>query len=468
MPSDEPDPGPALVDTSSIPPGQDTDGDGLDDITELQMSLDTNDPDTDGDEIPDGVEVAEGLNPRSADTDRDGILDGSEVRVGSDPFTRDHACAEAHYEAGMATRTVDIVLIIDNSGSMQQEIEAVERNINVNFAAILDANALDYRVIVISRHGSASQRRAICVRQPLSGTSCNPIPEEPANTERFFHYSLVVNSHDPFQKALTAWNQKDEHGLAPNGWSGWMREQALKVFIVITDDESNMDPEDFDQKLLALEPAVFGTAQDRDYIFHSIIGLAENDPPTDPWLEDQPIVNARCSPGSQDEGVRYQRLSLMTGGLRFPICHHESFDAVFDSIATDVVTEARLRCTVKAPPAAPGLAADLNRTVLQYRAGRSDETRQITLVASQDECSVEHFHVVDETIRLCPAICAEAESDLGAQMSVYSACRSACRGPTPEVCEDRRDNDCDGLTDYGDPDCDTNDETDEPPDGEGD
>ncbi len=470
--STDPDPGPPAVDTSGIPPGLDSDEDGLDDITEIQLRLDPRNPDTDGDDIPDGIEVNAGLDARSADSDGDGILDGGEVRVGTDPLSPDRACAEAHYEAGRTTRSVDVVLIIDNSGSMTQEIEAVQRNINVNFAAILDAASLDYRVILISRHGSASDHRRVCISQPLSGTDCSPIPDQPANTERFRHYSVTVNSHDSFQKALSAWDRKDEHGLAPNGWSEWVREDALKVFIVITDDESNMDPEDIDKQLLALEPKVFGTEQDRDYIAHSIIGLDENEPPTAPWLEDQPIVNGKCSPGSQHAGVRYQRLSLMTGGLRFPICHHESFDAVFDSLADDVVTEARLRCTVKAPPAGEDLVADLERTVLQYRAGRSDEVRQITHISSEEECAADNFYVADETIKLCPDICAEAESDLGAEMSVYSDCRTACIRPAPEDCEDRVDNDCDGLLDYADPDCDTHEETEDPPDdddtGEGD
>ena len=71
----------ATLQVEAIPDGQDTDGDGLDDLDELCVyGTDPGDTDTDNDGILDGIEV-NGTNPTDpldADTDGDGLADGVE------------------------------------------------------------------------------------------------------------------------------------------------------------------------------------------------------------------------------------------------------------------------------------------------------------------------------------------------------------------------------------------------------
>lgn len=70
--------------------GVDSDGDGIDDPTELEQGTDPNNADTDGDGLTDGDEEALGTNATVADTDGDGLSDGAEVNVhGTDPLTAD-------------------------------------------------------------------------------------------------------------------------------------------------------------------------------------------------------------------------------------------------------------------------------------------------------------------------------------------------------------------------------------------
>src|SRR5687768_6932171 len=104
-------------------------------------------------------------------------------------------------------RPLDVVLIVDNSGSMAEEIDAVQRNINQNLAQRIAATGIDYRVIVLSRHGQPdlspdAETRSICVSSPLSDTDCNPAPPAPAITERFFHYSVEIGSRDAWCRVL--------------------------------------------------------------------------------------------------------------------------------------------------------------------------------------------------------------------------------------------------------------------------
>ncbi len=71
--------------------GVDTDGDGLDDPTEITNGTDPNNPDTDGDGLSDGDEVnIYGTDPLNPDTDGDGLSDGDEINVyGTDPLNAD-------------------------------------------------------------------------------------------------------------------------------------------------------------------------------------------------------------------------------------------------------------------------------------------------------------------------------------------------------------------------------------------
>lgn len=70
---------------------EDSDGDGLDDPTEVKLGTGVLDPDSDDDGLPDGAEVAEHQsNPLDADSDDDGLQDGAEVNIHhSSPTTAD-------------------------------------------------------------------------------------------------------------------------------------------------------------------------------------------------------------------------------------------------------------------------------------------------------------------------------------------------------------------------------------------
>jgi hypothetical protein len=135
--------------------------------------------------------------------------------------------------SGPILKPVDIVFIVDNSGSMVEEQRSVEANINTNFAQIMGASGLDYRIIMISKFGKATG--GLCVLPPLSGSS-NCTSSCPTNGSRFFHYEIGIGSHNSLEVALNTFNLTDGCGVAPGGWSSWLRQDALKYFIEVTDD----------------------------------------------------------------------------------------------------------------------------------------------------------------------------------------------------------------------------------------
>lgn len=70
----------------------DTDDDGLGDEAEAALDTDPTVADSDGDGVDDGTEVNDlGTDPIDTDTDADGTIDGDEVAQGTDPLTADVA-----------------------------------------------------------------------------------------------------------------------------------------------------------------------------------------------------------------------------------------------------------------------------------------------------------------------------------------------------------------------------------------
>ena len=69
---------------------RDIDGDGLNNLEELEAGTDLLSSDTDGDGLKDGFEIKEfGTDPILFDTDEDGLSDGDEYILGTDPLRVD-------------------------------------------------------------------------------------------------------------------------------------------------------------------------------------------------------------------------------------------------------------------------------------------------------------------------------------------------------------------------------------------
>ncbi|RLG81192.1 MAG: hypothetical protein DRO09_02205 [Thermoprotei archaeon] len=73
----------------SNPNNTDTDGDGLDDLTEKQLGTNPTSKDTDMDGLQDQMEIALNTTPTDWDTDNDGLPDGNETTLGTDPLSTD-------------------------------------------------------------------------------------------------------------------------------------------------------------------------------------------------------------------------------------------------------------------------------------------------------------------------------------------------------------------------------------------
>ncbi|HKO93808.1 MAG TPA: hypothetical protein VJU61_21790 [Polyangiaceae bacterium] len=383
----------------------------------------------------------------------DGLVDGVEPEPNR-TITIDQACVIDEADAVLVKQPVDIILLLDNSGSMEDEAAAVEANINVNFASVLENSGVDYRVILISRHRrgpreeSGESSTSICVQTPLSGLASCDDADEPVFSERFFQYSTKVESHDSFDIALDTYDgqvanedREEKFDQAPLGWSEWLRPDAKKVFLEVTDDDELLTDEDdddiedneeisateFARRLTTLAPQHFGSDPLRpNFVFHSIVGLAEKDPATAAYLPEEAVQAGKCTGNDGDvtnSGETYQELSRLTGGLRLPLCQFDAYDVVFQRIAEDVVLTRGVACDFPIPDPPRGEELDLNNIAISYL-GSGGKASQFGQAPTVGDCQADAFYVDGSRLALCPSTCSRVSSDPLAAVTVLFTCES--------------------------------------------
>ena len=412
----------------------DSDGDGLCDSFEVSQGTDPENSDSDNDGLSDGQENLYDTNPLSADTDQDGISDADEVFLGTDPRVSDSACAADEQAASEAKSPVDIIFVIDNSFSMTEEIEGIQKNINENFANLIASSDVDYQIIMLTKHGKYSSDQSVCISTPLSDHSCNPVPSKPSLTDKFKHYSVEIDSWHSFEYIINSYNRADSLGLAPNGYRDWLRPEAFKVFLEFSDDKNQSfkwaTAAKFDAGLLALSEEQFGTKENRRYVFHSIVGLRskdENDPSL-PHLPTDPFETVRCGSSAESTAPDYQDLSILTGGLRFPICEPDHYDVIFQEAAQGIVDKVTLPCQIKLPEASGDDETDPDKVVLKYVPGGTTDVERLERVGGEAECGINRWYLDTSneapTIQLCPQTCKMVGDDSAGELSVLAGCLS--------------------------------------------
>lgn len=329
---------------------------------------------------------------------------------------RDAACASVSSIGTLSKKPVDIIFVIDNSGSMTDKIQAVQQNLNTSFAQLIGASGLDYRIIMISLFGDVTVDRAICIAAPLSGDSCvPPLPRRPTNGARYFQDSVAIGSNDSFSRVLDSWPE----------WSPWLRPNAAKIFVEITDDEElTMKWTDFDAALLSRAPAQFGTASARNYVFHAITGIAAKPNPTEAYLPTEPIVaeGTKC-PMSENSGTAYQNLATLTGGLRFPVCDPSKFATVFQAIAKGIITGSQVACTLDVPQVAPPATVDLTTARVEYQPSSGGPAQSFVQTQDATTCAAGRYYIDGgERLVLCPDTCQAVQADANAAVRVWFDC----------------------------------------------
>jgi hypothetical protein len=216
----------------------------------------------------------------------------------------------------------------------------------------------------------------------------------------------------------------DQSGFSTTGYHGYLRPGARKVFLELTDDDADgTTAEEFDRQLLELDPAQFGTQALRNYVWHSIVGMAEKPNPTDAYLPTEPVQQATCGDVTTP-GMLHQELSRLTGGLRFPVCRPDGYAVVFQAIASDVIDRVQIACDFAIPPPPAEKMLDLDKVAVEYTPSVGASAQKYGQVLDLASCQPDTFYINDGKISLCPETCARLQENPTATVKVLFTCES--------------------------------------------
>ncbi len=301
---------------------------------------------------------------------------------------------------------VDIIFVIDDSGSMTSEMTQIKTNVNT-FATKIGQSGLDYKVIFVVRKGTSGN--TICVPPPLGGAGCAD------NPPTFYHVNQDVQSDDALSRALATYD---------SAWKNYVRFDAYKVFVIVSDDNAGNygDPvkaAQFDPQLLAKAPAgMFGTKASRKYIVDSIVG----------WSTGTAFITGPKCNSAVNNGSEYQQLSQLTGGIIDSVCLTD-YSAVLDNLAKGLTT--KLGCEFALPKPEAG-TFDPTKVVVQFTpSGGTPQT--LTQVTDPSKCgAVANAWYFDDNVSptkilLCPSTCTTVGADQTGSVEVLLG----CKGPAP-------------------------------------
>lgn len=317
----------------------------------------------------------------------DGKLDLGADTTGGPP-TGDEDCAAVSEMAMQTLQPADIIIAVDNSGSMDFEAGQIQQHLN-NFSSLITMSGVDPRVVLISSY--PGNGNGICIAPPLGAGAC---PGDDNNIPTYTHVDRQVGSHDAWQAILETFPQ----------WSPQLRPDASTHLLVVTDDTSNMDWQSFDAQFGALVPG---------YIHHSV------------------VCHSDCQ-SAAGIGSNYIQLSALTAGVAADLCDQD-FAAVFDVLSTQVVAGSQLSCEFEIP--APPDGMDFNKDLVNVE---FDDGAGGTVTFGRVESPAECPNVVDgwyydnaaapTMVILCEQTCAKVQDVMSGSVSVVFGCATTAAG----------------------------------------
>lgn len=323
----------------------------------------------------------------------------------------DGECGAVTQMAQNTLQPADIIFGIDTSGSMAEEVAQVQQNLNT-FSQQIIGSGIDVRVIVLAtQQGTAANSGGTavdgpCIAPPLGSGQC---PSD-SNPPTYVHIDQPVASWDVLDVYINAYPSYRPH----------LRENALKTFVTISDDNADSETSPFG--ILGVRP-VHHTADD---FIAAVANLEPSSPMWSNWRYSG-IYSFTLCPSAQFGAVGAVHADLVqrTGGVAGDLCLQE-FALVFDELARKVADEVTLACDWEIPPPQGGVF-DAGKTNVQL--ALDGVVDPLFKVADASTCgSLEGWHYDDEAdptkVVVCASTCARIQAATEARVDLLFGCET--------------------------------------------
>jgi hypothetical protein len=209
---------------------------------------------------------------------------------------------QAFYETKLAP--LDVIWIIDNSGSMNEEAASVRSNLN-NFVHTLESIP-DSRMVLISAVGDTGT----LTRLPATSF---PSKQIDINVNSYDALKILQSSMCPVESSTTECNAVSSYASVRGSLSSFLRPDSKKVLVIVSDDESSIAESSF--------RAVYDSLYAPDSL--SVYG----------WVG----LGAAVSPCQARTGTQYLNLASLKFGEMYNVCDAD-WSSHFAKLSTNVVT----------------------------------------------------------------------------------------------------------------------------------
>jgi len=351
-------------------------------------------------DTPNDLEISGGIVDSGSNIDFTEIMNNIEQGGGAGPSDQENCTGISALAEPAEKSKVDIIWVIDSSGSMMDEAQRITENINA-FVDTIGKASIDYHVVIL--------------------TTIDLVPPgTPLATSG--NYLFVFASVDSTNSLMIL---RDLYGQ----YSHFLRPDAATHFIILTDDESTYDalptPEERANSFLNTMQGMLG----KNFFAHTIssedagggLPCTSLDSPLCAFLGFP--IPAVC--GATAPGHTYWVLADLTNALKVSICETD-WSQVFGPLTTSIIESAPLPCNYTIPPPPEYEELDPDKVNVEYIS--PDNVRELFLnVKSLQDCadnlSWYYDNPVDpKEILLCPAACQRVSS--GGGINVTFGCKT--------------------------------------------
>ncbi len=327
------------------------------------------------------------------------------------------ACAGTSQTAESIVLPADIIVVVDNSGSMTDEAESVQDSMNL-FVSEIIASGIDAHVVLISSDSSDDQ--GICVPAPLGSGACPSDEKLP----EFRHVVTTVASSNALSLVLSTYSQ----------WSPSLRPNSSRTIVVISDDDSSLSATDFQSSLIALDSR-FGdmrvSAIVAPYELNALVcaNCVISGAPCascDPCCGSDSSLGLLCTPLPADEGAVYKQLVTATGGVLGNLCQQD-FGPAFSDLAMAVIGNTSVGCGYGIPTPTNGDTINFDEVNVNYQLTMAGTEVGLAKVADAASCGVNggwYYSppAMPTEVVLCPVSCDLVQASDEASVSVNFGC----------------------------------------------